>query len=98
MDWIGQWLGVTVGTEASLQSSGTISKETLMAFFAKGRAMFASKDFNSILRQGFESGRNCEEMINQAQSQARCCMVHAASRRSHVPPHNGIRPGFVDLK
>ncbi len=73
MEWISSMLGFGASSSSSsdLQTAGAIDRDTLMQFFARGRELFASRDFSAHLRQGFNSGKNVEEMINKAQGEVR---------------------------
>ena len=90
MDWLSSWW--TGAPASNLQSSGEISREKLMEFFAKGRSeLFASPDFKAFLRQGHEKGRSCQSLVDQAQVLGHCTPPYSAAWR-------GLRSLLIQMR
>jgi hypothetical protein len=64
MEWLSNWL------VPSKNLSCHVTRESLTQFFERGRKeLFESTEFKSHLRQSFESGKDVQVIINQAQLQ-----------------------------
>lgn len=67
MNWLGGLLNEFEGKP--LQKTGTLSREQVVMFFEKSGTQFASPEFKSLLRVGYERGQNVSDLVNQMQFQ-----------------------------